>query len=412
MDTPSHLLKPLTLPCGVTVSNRLLKSAMSEGFAHKDHAPNALHEQLYQTFAEGGTGIVITGNVMIDSTALGEPGNVVIEDDRHMTALKRWAKAGQTKESALWVQLNHPGKQAPRFITNDPVAPSAIPLEGTMKRAFKTPRALTDEEIKALVKRFATSAKIVKDAGFSGVQIHAAHGYLMSQFLSPKHNQREAPYGGDLKNRMRFLIEVYEAMREAVGDTFPIGVKMNIDDFIDGGFSKEDANVVMRVLSERGIDLIELSGGSYETPVMMGQSNKEGFFLDSLTAMDQTILAPRVITGGFRSKVVMESVIEKSSAEMIGLARPLVINPDLVNHIQVGSFESMSLPRIRFGVKRLDRKLGPIVGLSAYELAMKRLAKGKTVKISTCGWRVLGHVLIAQGVKAFIRRRPAKHPTR
>lgn len=405
MDAKSELLAPFLLPCGVTIQNRILKSAMSEGLATNDHAPNAKHFTLYQKFAEGGSGIVVTGNVMVDRSALGEPGNVVIDDESQLDALKRWAKAGQTTQSTLWVQLNHPGKQAPRFIAKDPVAPSAIPLEGTMKLAFKTPRALTDGEIKGLVDTFAHSARIVKKAGFGGVQIHAAHGYLISQFLSPKHNQRNAPYGGSLKNRMRFLLEIYSAIRKEVGPTYPVGVKMNVDDFIKGGFSKADALAVMQALEKQGIDLIELSGGSYETPVMMGQSNKEGFFLELLKGIRNQIHAPLAIIGGFRSHAVMESVIKEKTTDMIGLARPLVIVPDIPKQIAAGTFDTIKLPRVRFGISALNKKLGPILGLSAYEVAMEHMAKDKPVKVIRNGWRLLFHLLASQGVKALVRKR-------
>ncbi len=405
MHDHRSLLTPLTLPCGVTVVNRFLKSAMSEGLAEKDHAPNGLHQRLYQTFAEGGAGIVVTGNVMVDATALGEPGNVVLDSDAHLDAFKAWAKAGTTESSALWVQLNHPGKQAPRFISKDPVAPSAIRLEGSMRLAFKKPRALLDAEIKTLVKKFARSAALVKDAGFGGVQIHAAHGYLISQFLSPKHNQRSAPYGGSLPNRMRFLMEIYAAMRDAVGPSFPIGVKMNIDDFMKGGFTQEDALHVMQSLSDNGIDLIELSGGSYENPKMMGQSDQEGFFLALIEGIKKDLTAPLVITGGFRSTNGMASVITSSTADMIGLARPLVIDPSIPQKIAEGTFERVNLPRIKFRFKSLNQRLGPILGLSAYEVAMRDMAHGRPARVSSKGGRLLIQLLWSQGMKALIRKR-------
>ncbi len=406
MNKINHsLLQSIKLPCGITIANRIFKSAMSEGFASSDHAPNHLHENLYARFAKGNSGIVVTGNVMVDGTALGEPGNVVIDDERHLDALKRWAIKGQTETSHLWVQLNHPGKQSPRFVSKYPVAPSAIPLKGGMAKAFKKPRALSDDEIQALVKKFARSAGIVKKAGFKGVQIHAAHGYLISQFLSPQHNHRKAPYGGSLENRMRFLLEIYEAIRIEVGPRFPIGVKMNIDDFIDGGFSKEDSLKVIQALELKGLDLIELSGGTYEKPVMMGQEDKEGFFLDLVKEIKTQINVPLVITGGFRSLNVMNSVIEKEEADMIGLARPLVIDPDIPLKIAAGTFESITLPRISLGLKPLTKALGSVLGLGAYEVALKDLAEGKPVRIKKNGWSLVFKLLWIHGFKALIKRR-------
>lgn len=378
---------------------------MSEGFAESNHAPNDLHEGLYKRFNEGGSGIVVTGNVMVDGSALGEPGNVVIEDETHLEKLKNWAFHGNSAESSLWVQLNHPGKQSPRFVSKHPVAPSAIPLKGGMARAFKKPRALSDEEIINLVQKFAASARIVKKAGFKGVQIHAAHGYLISQFLSPNHNQRKAPYGGSLENRMRFLNEIYLAIRNEVGPGFPVGVKMNIDDFTKGGFSKEEALYVIRTLQEKGLDLIELSGGTYEKPAMMGQDAKEGYFLDLVKDIKDTIHIPIVITGGFRSLSVMERVITSGEADMIGLARPLVIDPDIPLKIRNHTFTFIQLPRIKTGFKRLNQFLGPILGLGAYELALKQLAQGKPVKIKTNPITLSFKLLASHGPKAFIKKR-------
>ncbi|MHA0035967.1 oxidoreductase [Deinococcus sp. PESE-38] len=164
----------------------------------------------------------------------------------------------------------YPGKQAPRGLNaGGTVAPSALPYPGSMARAFETPRALTVPEIHDLTARFARSARLAQRAGFGGVQLHAAHGYLMSQFLSPRHNVREDEYGGSLENRMRFLLETFDAVRAAVGPHFPVSVKLNSSDFVRGGFSEDDSLAVVAALGARGCDLIEISGGTYEKPMMM-----------------------------------------------------------------------------------------------------------------------------------------------
>ena len=157
------------------------------------------------------------------------------------------------------MQINHPGKQSPKSLSKEPVAPSAIPLSGGVAVAFNPPRALTEEEILDLIKRFGNTARIAK-AGFTGVQIHSAHGYLVNQFLSPHHNQREDQWGGNAENRMRFLMEVYHEMRRQVGDDFPIGIKLNSADFQRGGFTEEESMQVLKTIDEAGIDLIEISG--------------------------------------------------------------------------------------------------------------------------------------------------------
>ena len=264
----------LTLPNGATIKNRFFKSAMSETMANCMNQPNQLHVNLYRRWANGGAGIVVTGNVMVDRSALGEPGNVVVEDERDMDILKQWAEAGTANNTHLWMQINHPGKQSPRTLSRVPVAPSAVPVAGNFRGAFNEPRALTTDEVKVLVKRFVSTAKIAKKAGFTGVEIHGAHGYLINQFLSPSDNQRTDEYGGTLENRMRFVVEIYQGMRAALGADFPIGLKLNSSDFKEGGFTEEDSVEVVKKMAELGIDLIEVSGGSYENPKMSSGAGK------------------------------------------------------------------------------------------------------------------------------------------
>ncbi|MEK6624433.1 MAG: NADH oxidase, partial [Bdellovibrionota bacterium] len=233
------LNQELKLYCGTTLSNRLAKSAMSENMASKDHTPGDAFYNLYRRWALGGVGLCISGNVMIDKNHLGEPNNVILENDQHLDLFKKWAACTSGTKMALWMQLNHPGKQVPKFLSKKLVAPSAIPLDPGIRPMFATPRALTEKEILEIIHRFSHSAILAKTAGFHGVQIHAAHGYLINQFLSEKHNQRQDQWGGSLENRMRFLLEIYKAMREVVGTTFAIGVKINTADFQKGGFSHE-----------------------------------------------------------------------------------------------------------------------------------------------------------------------------
>lgn len=255
----SMLFQPLKLKNGIVVKNRFVKPAMSEVMGDDNYRPTEAIINLYRNWALGGTGLLITGNVMIDSNALGEKGNIVIENEKDLALLKRWADAGKINGAQTWVQLNHPGRQSPKHVSAQPVGPSAVPLEGPNSFAFNKPRALTVFEIQEIVQRFATSAAIVKKAGFGGVEIHAAHGYLLSQFLSLISNIRTDQYGGSLENRMRIIVEVYEAMRKKVGEKFPIALKINSSDFRDGGFSEEDSIEVIHQMAKLGVDLIEIS---------------------------------------------------------------------------------------------------------------------------------------------------------
>jgi len=258
------LFTPFTFPNGKTAKNRIFKSAMEEQLAQNDQ-PSEKLVRLYDTWAKGSAGVLVTGNVMVAESGKGSINDVVISDDRGLEMLKKWAKAGTQNDTLLIMQINHAGKQSPAVVNKTPLAPSAVPLEG-MDGFINPPRELTADEINGLIQQFVQTAKIAEQAGFSGVQIHAAHGYLISQFLSPHHNRRQDQWGGSLENRMRFLLETYTAIRAAVGKDFLVGVKLNSADFQKGGFDESESVQVVQKLSEMGIDFIEVSGGNYESP--------------------------------------------------------------------------------------------------------------------------------------------------
>ncbi|CAN5291764.1 hypothetical protein BH09MYX1_BH09MYX1_45700 [soil metagenome] len=261
---------PLELSSGKPLPNRLAKSAMSEVLGDADGAPTDRMIRLYERLGRGGAGLLITGHVIVTMSGRGEPGNVVIEDRRHLGALRRWASAAKANGSKVWMQLNHTGRQSPKRLNPTPVAPSAIGLRGFFG-TFAKPRALEDAEIETIIEQFANAAVIAKEAGFDGVQIHGAHGYLVSQFLSPLANHRTDRFGGSIENRMHFLLEIVRRTRAAAGADFPIGVKLNSADFQRGGFEVDDAKTVARALAAEGVALLEVSGGNYESPAMAGR---------------------------------------------------------------------------------------------------------------------------------------------
>ena len=351
----------LTLPCGVIIKNRIGKSAMSENMGSKGFLSNHSFQTVYERWADGGTGLLITGNVMVDQRALGEARNVVIEKGINDLSLKEWANAGKKNNTQIWVQLNHPGKQSPKFLSSVPVAPSAIPLKKPLNRVFNTPRALSDAEIKEIIERFAYAAKVCKESGFTGVQIHGAHGYLVSQFLSPTHNQRTDQWGGSIENRMRFVSEIYQAIRSEVGPEFPVSIKLNSADFQKGGFTKEDSMAVVKHLSELGMDLIEISGGTYETPVMTGTNVKEStkareaYFLDYCVEVRKIVKSPLMLTGGFRSSQGMNDALSSGSCDMVGIARSLAINPDFSKELLSGKDVKSMVKPLSTGFPFLDR---------------------------------------------------------
>ena len=370
----------LTLPCGVKISNRIAKSAMSENMAKKNHHPGKEFYQAYRQWAKGGAGLCISGNVMVDSEYRGEPRNVVIEKKiNNIEDLCKWAKATEGSENQIWLQLNHPGKQTPRFLTKVPVAPSAISLKPPLNKMFNTPRELSEDEIWNIIERFSYAASIAKKAGFQGVQIHGAHGYLVSQFLSPRHNQRKDKWGGDIERRIKFVSEIYLAIRKSVGNNFPIGIKMNSADFSRGGFTHEEAIFVAKHLSALGMDLIELSGGSYEVTAMMGESQstieREAYFLDYAKDIKEVISCPLMLTGGFRSANFMRKVIESKEVDLVGLGRALCIEPDFPQSVLNGEDSISPVKSITSGYRYLD-KLLPLE-IIWYTEQIRRMGKGK-----------------------------------
>jgi 2,4-dienoyl-CoA reductase-like NADH-dependent reductase (Old Yellow Enzyme family) len=410
MTTDNLTLKtPFTLKNGIQIKNRLFKSAMSEQLGQLDHNPTIGLANLYRTWAEGGIGLAMTGNIMVDRHALGEPKNVVLDEQSDLANFKKWAKAGTINGTHLWPQLNHPGKQIPNFMTKEPVAPSAIPLENGLEKGFNKPRALTESEILSIIQKFAIAARLSKKAGFTGVQIHGAHGYLVSQFLSPRHNQRTDQWGGSLENRMRFVLEVYRAIRAEVGTDFPIGIKLNSADFMKGGFSEEDSMEVVITLANAGIDLIEISGGTYESPTMVGHKVKastlkrEAYFLAYAEKVRKLVDTPLVVTGGFRSADAMKEALHSGATDFIGLARPLAVDPDLPNKLMSNDQYSIKLRNLTTGVKAVDKMA--MLDITWYEFQLARMAKNKAPKENLSEWSTFIKTLMGAGSYAFRKRR-------
>jgi 2,4-dienoyl-CoA reductase-like NADH-dependent reductase (Old Yellow Enzyme family) len=387
MTTPvstkrNFLNQPLRLPNGSVLRNRLAKAAMSEVLGTYDnHATKAL-VALYRRWAGSGIGLLITGNVMIDRRALGEPGNVVIEDESDLVMLQQWANAATEQGAAIWVQLNHPGKQSPKGLNSTNLSPSAIPFRADMAGFFETPREATTAEIDEIIRRFGRSAAICKKAGFSGVQIHGAHGYLISQFLSPHHNQRTDKWGGSPEKRRRFVLAVYAEIRRQVGNDFPVGIKLNSADFQKGGFTEEESMATVRALADAGIDLVEISGGTYEAPAMSGALQprssstavREAYFLAFAEKLRSTVQVPLMLTGGFRTLGGMNAALQSGALDVVGLARLLAIDPDAPRALLQGRESAQRVRPISTGIKAVDR-MG-IMEILWYSRQLKRIAEG------------------------------------
>ncbi len=337
---------PLALPCGATLKNRLAKGAMTEGLGDPLNRATEGHVRLYKRWAEGGAGMLLTGNVQVDRRYLERPGNVAIDgpqSNEAIAALRAYARAGTENGTHLWMQISHAGRQTPASVNKEPVGPSdkALEMPGSQ---FGKPRPLTGAEIEDVIRRFAHAATIARDTGFTGVQIHGAHGYLISEFLSPDVNTRTDEWGGSLENRARLLLETVRAVRRAVGDDFPVSVKLNSADFQRGGFSHEDAIRVAAWLDAEKLDLLEISGGTYEQPRLVGLDDmtlhpekaevrrestiaREAYFLEYAKDIRAAVKMPLMVTGGFRTVAGMNAALASGTMDLVGIARPLCVDP-------------------------------------------------------------------------------------
>ncbi len=331
----TRLFDPLTLPHGNVLPNRIAKAAMEENMAGPGQLPGEELFALYRRWAAGGAGLLISGNVMVDRRALTGPGGVVLENDTPLDSFRRWAEAGKHGENQFWLQISHPGRAVMAEMGGNVWAPSAVALNlGKHSKLFGQPRAMTEAEILEVIERFADTARRAEQAGFDGVELHGAHGYLISQFLSPLSNQRDDAWGGSLENRARFLIEIVRAIRASVKPGFGVGVKLNSADFQRGGFDVADARQVVRWLNELAVDLVEVSGGTYESPAMQGRTAdqrtlaREAYFLEFARDIAAVATMPVMTTGGIRRREVAEAVLAEG-VSLVGIATALALVPDL-----------------------------------------------------------------------------------
>ncbi|HET7690025.1 MAG TPA: NADH:flavin oxidoreductase/NADH oxidase family protein [Nocardioidaceae bacterium] len=394
---------PFALPNGTVVPNRIAKAALSECLSGPDFSPGTQIKRLYSRWAESGQGLTITGNVMVDRRAIGEPGNVVVEDERHFDDLVEWASIVKSRGSVGLVQINHPGRQTPRTLSRHPVAPSAVAVPG-MAGSFAAPRALTSSEIDDLITRFATTARIVTQAGFDGVQIHGAHGYLVSQFLSPLANQRTDAWGGTPEKRRRFVLEVARAMRAEIGDKV-LAIKLNSADFQKGGFSEDESLEVVHALAEEGIDLLEISGGTYSSAAMLGVDptlkestrKREAYFLDyALRARAELPGLPLMLTGGFRTAAAMNEAVESGAIDLVGLGRPLTLDPDAPGALVGGQAEKTEVAVRRSGIRLVDS----LTELTYYTVQMWRMGDGKEPNPKAHPAKNVGRYMLRHGIDA------------
>ncbi len=384
------LTTPFTLPCGATLQNRLAKAALTERLCRADHLPNDDHERLYEAWAETGAGLMISGNIMIDRRHLESGGNIIADSEKVLPQMIRMTNAGKKSGHHFWAQINHSGRQTTVLVNRRPLAPSEVRLK--KMGLFGRPKAMSEEDIEQVIRQFVRTAVLCKEGGFTGIQIHSAHGYLLSEFLSPRTNTRTDQWGGPLENRARLLLRIVRETRQAVGPGFPIGVKLNSADFQRGGFDEQDSLEVIRMLGEEGIDLLEISGGTYENIAFLVREEpgmkestrqREAYFLDFARKVRLVSAIPLMVTGGFRTPAFAEQALQNGELDVVGMGRPFCSHPELIPAFLAG--ERMELPNysIRTGISRLDDS----AEAGYYARLIIRLAKGKKRHLDYSGLR-------------------------
>jgi len=326
------LEQPLKLPNGSLLRNRLVKSAMSEALGDEFNSITQGLINLFHRWSQGGAALLITGNTPISRNHLEHVKNFVLDEHSDMDRVRQLASAAKNGGALALVQLAHAGRQTPEAINPHPLSISDVRLQ---LPGYGKPKTVEDSDIETVIDQFASSAMLAKEAGFDGVQIHAAHGYLLSSSLSPRINTRTDRWGGSLENRARFLRSVVRAVRSKVGPRFIVATKLNSSDFQKGGFSHEDSIEVARMLEGEGVDFIEISGGNFEKPVAYEHSpnkestvSREAYFLEYAQNIKTALNIPIMVTGGFRSRDIMDGALADGATDLIGVGRPFIIDPE------------------------------------------------------------------------------------
>lgn len=393
----------LTLPNGVIARNRIVKSAMSEALGDSFNNPTDSLISLYGRWGKGGAGLLITGNTPVDRWHLEHAGNLVIDEFSDMNRLKQLTSAAKNHGALILAQLGHSGRQTPKSINPQPLSISDIPLD---LPGYGLPRRATDTDFELVISQFAKSAALAEKAGFNGVQIHAAHGYLLSSSLSPRINTRDDHWGGTLKNRARLVLSVVRSVKAVTGEKFVIAVKLNSSDFQKGGFSHEDSVEVAKMLQGEGIDFLEISGGNFEMPVSYQYSSikesthsREAYFLDYAREIKAALSIPIMVTGGFRTVSLMESALADGSLDLIGMGRPFIADPDFPQKIFDESIK-MAPALERNCPPANDLPRGAVLNWFCYQLSLCGAAGNPDISIPV----IDGHKRYLENIKIITDR--------
>jgi 2,4-dienoyl-CoA reductase-like NADH-dependent reductase (Old Yellow Enzyme family) len=327
----------------LTLKNRFIRSATFEGMADFEGKPTQKLKKLYYNLADGQVGLIVTGLTHVDGyknlpNVEGLPFPLAMDEDRFIDSWTEIIEGVHRRGAKIAMQLIHLGRQdIPQL--REPVAPSAVRLRNN----GPVPRELTVEEINALIEKFAQSCRRVKEAGFDAVQLHGGHGFLISNFISPLFNVRKDEYGGSTENRARFMVNIIEKARISVGFDFPIMIKMNFDDFIEGGLQKDEAIETAKIIVQAGVDAIEVTGGtSSDDPLResaegINKEEDEAYFMPYARALKDHVSTPVILVGGIRSPVVVNKLLSNGIADFISMARPFISEPRLIRRWKDGN---------------------------------------------------------------------------
>ncbi len=327
--TPGLLFSPIQIG-SMALRNRLVRSATAEKLCLPDGRPEERTFDIYRRLAHGGIGLIISGHAYVDPRGKCHAQMMGAYDDALTPALARLAECAHKDGARIALQINHGGRACDPAVVDEPVAPSPVAAENR-----PVPRELTPTEISELTAAFGRAAGRARAAGFDAVQIHAAHGYLIGQFLSPLVNHRTDHYGGSLENRARFLHEVARSVRRAVGVGFPVLVKLGVSDHTEGGLTVAEGAEVAGWLADWGIDAIETSAGlqgAVQTRITRPQ--REAYLLESARAVRHYSPLPIILVGGLRSRPVMEQLLAEEGIDLVSLSRPLIREPDLPRKLE------------------------------------------------------------------------------
>ena len=340
MQVPDKLFEPLRLPCGTSLKNRIAKSAMSDSLGDGTGHPTPEQIRLYERWANGGCAVSIIGEVQGSPEYAEKPGNLVLNNQSDLEIFQELARRGGGNDTLLWLQLGHAGALA-YAPTSSPKGPSALKVPGLRCEAF------SETELGELPSEFARTARLAQQAGFGGVQIHAAHGFLLSQFLSPLFNRRSDGYGGSISNRMRLVMETVDAVRKSVGADFPLAIKLNSSDQLEGGLVEDDALAIVAALDRTSIDLVDISGGTY-FPGAKSASDGTGrgpYFMEFAKRARKVTTKPLMLTGGFKTRAQAVDAVTSGAVDVAGLARAMVLEPSLPDNWKANEKPEPEFPR-------------------------------------------------------------------